>query len=111
LGEVVEELTRGDFHYRRVGLVRFKGKVNAIEVFTPVGESGKSHPAWLEGYRKGVEFYRKREFAEAVAAFEGVRAETGGEDRLCEMYLAECKSLLANAPSADWDGAWALTEK
>jgi len=68
-------------------------------------------PLWFPAYREAVELYRGRDFQRAYAAFEAVRAQIGGEDGLCEMYLARCKSYLSNPPAADWDGSWALTEK
>jgi adenylate cyclase len=94
-----------------VGLVKFMGKQKTIEVFTPLGESSAPCPAWLEGYHKAIGLYRKREFREAHTAFEAAKAQIGGEDRLCEMYMARCKSCVSEAPRADWDGAWTLTEK
>jgi adenylate cyclase len=111
VGEAVERRTRGRFHYRQIGLVRFKGKVKAIEVFAPLGESGSPCPAWLDEYHLGICLYRKRAFQEALGSFESARSQMGGEDRLCEMYLARCKSCLYDPPAADWDGTWTLTEK
>lgn len=111
VGEAVESLTRDKFHYRRVGLIRFKGKTKAIEVYTPLGERGAALPGWVEGYHGAIGLYRQREFERAEAAFEAASAEMGGEDCLCEMYLKRCREYIAAAPAADWDGAWTLTEK
>jgi adenylate cyclase len=111
VGEAVEELTRNEFHYRRVGSVKFKGKLNAIEVYTPLGDVRSACPAWLKGHNDAVMLYRGRKFDEAYTAFEAVRSEIGHEDRLCEMYLSVCKSNLAEPPGEDWDDAWTLTEK
>jgi adenylate cyclase len=111
VGGAVEELTRDAFHYRRIGLVRFKGKQNAIEVFTPLAESASARPAWLDAYHAAIDLYRKQAFQEASAAFEAVRPEIGARDRLCVMYLARCNSCLSDPPPADWDPAWTQTEK
>jgi len=111
VGGAVEELTRGDFHYREVGAVRFKGKLKAIAVFTPLAGKKGACPAWLEGYHEAISLYRKREFEQARAAFETAKAGIGRGDRLCDMYLAECESWRFNPPDADWDGSWTLTEK
>jgi adenylate cyclase len=111
VGQAVEELTRRSFHYRQVGIVKFKGKQKAIEVFTPLGESGSPCPPWLVDYHTAVAHYRKHSFQEALAAFEAVNLNIGGEDRLCEMYLAHCKACLSDPPGPGWDGAWTLTEK
>jgi adenylate cyclase len=111
IGEAVESLTRQWFHYRRVGSVQFKGKLKTIEAFTPLGESDSPCPAWLERYHAAVALYRERSFSDALAAFDAVRVEIGGEDRLCEMYIDRCREFLGNPPDASWDGAWTLTEK
>jgi adenylate cyclase len=111
VGEAVEELTRGEFCYRRVARVRFKGKVKAIEVYTVLGESGAPCPVWLEEYHAAVELYRRREFAKALAAFEEVRQKIGNEDKICGMYVAECNACREHAPGTEWDGSFGLTEK
>jgi adenylate cyclase len=111
VGEAVEELTRNEFHYRRVGLVQFKGKSKTIEVFTPLGESSEPSPGWLQSYNRAVDLYRRREFRMAQAAFAEARVKMGCKDRLCEMYLKECETYQSNPPAADWTGAWLLTEK
>lgn len=111
VGEAVEELTRDKFCYRHVGLVRFKGKSNTIEVFTPLGGFGSPCPIWLDTYHRAIGLYRKREFKEAQATFEAIRARISGEDGLCDLYIERCKSHLSEPPPPDWDGAWTLTEK
>jgi len=111
VGGAVEELTRGDFHYRAVGSVKFKGKAHAIEVFTPLGEKTAGSPPWLEAYHEGIALYRRREFEKARAAFESAKAGMGGQDRLCAMYVAECEGWQFNPPEENWDGSWTMTEK
>jgi adenylate cyclase len=69
VGQAVEELTRRSFHYRQVGIVKFKGKQKAIEVFTPLGESGSACPSWLVDYHAAVARYREHSIHEALAAF------------------------------------------
>jgi len=46
-----------------------------------------------------------------LAGFEAVAIEIGGNDRLCEMYIDQCRAFMVNPPPPDWDGAWTLTEK
>jgi len=111
IGEAVENLTRQWFLYRKVGSVQFKGKLNVIEVFTPLGETGTASPPWLERYHAAIALYRQRSFTEALAGFEAVAIEIGGNDRLCEMYIDQCRAFMVNPPPPDWDGAWTLTEK
>jgi len=111
IGEAVESLTRQWFVYRKVGAVQFKGKLKVIEVFTPLGEAGMACPPWLEPYHAAIALYRRRAFAEALAGFEAVAIEIGGHDRLCEIYVEQCRAFAVDPPPPDWDGAWTLTEK
>lgn len=111
VGERAEELTRGDFWYRRVDRLRFKGKTQPIEVFIPLSGRSEAAPAWLEAYHAAVARYRERRFAEAAAAFREVDAVIGGGDFLCGMYAERCERYGQAPPDADWDGSHTLTEK
>ena len=111
VGEAVETLTRQWFQYRRVGRVRFKGKLNAIEVYTPLGEAGSAPPPWLERYHAAIALFTQGRFAEAKEELDAVLAERGGADSLCEMYLERCRECIAEPPGPGWDAAWALSEK
>jgi adenylate cyclase len=111
VGEAVQHLTRERFHYRQVGQVQFKGKMKTIEVYTPLGDASSLCPRWLDDYHLAIGLYRKRAFERAAAAFEEVRGQIGGEDRLCEMYIERCEAHMADAPPPAWEGSWTLTEK
>jgi adenylate cyclase len=111
VGETVEVLTRGEFIYRNVGAIAFKGKTRPIEVFTLLSYRSQPAPAWLAKYHDAVKMYRGRQFAEAASRFETAAREIGGRDFLCEMYLERCGAFIRQPPPADWDGSDALTEK
>ena len=111
VGGDVEALTRGKFVYRAVDRARFKGKTHPIEVFTVIGDGGMAAPDWLARWHEAVELFRTARFAEARAVFQEVAAQIGGEDFLCEMYLARIAEFAQTPPAADWDGAQTLAEK
>ena len=111
VGEKVEELTRGEFVYRRVDRLRLKGKTQAVEVFIPLSERATPAPAWLAEFHQAIELYRARSFREAAQRFQEVNRQLGGDDFLCAMYAARCEQFAQNHPPADWDGSHTLTEK
>lgn len=111
VGGSVEALTRGKFVYRAVDRARFKGKTVPIEVFALLSDAATPAPAWLARWHEAVEHFRAARFAEAARLFRDVAAEIGGDDFLCEMYLARIAEYELSPPPADWDGAHTLSEK
>jgi adenylate cyclase len=111
IGQETEKLTREKFIYRKVGAVAFKGKTRTVETFTVLGDRSQPAPAWLEKYHAAIKLYLARQFAEAAGQFEAVRAEIGGKDYLCEMYMESCGACIERPPAESWDGSITLTEK
>ncbi len=111
VGGDVEALTRGKFVYRAVDRARFKGKTHPIEVFAVLSDAATPAPAWLVRWHEAVAHFRAARFAEAAALFREVGTEIGGEDFLCETYLARIAEYERTPPPADWDGAHTLSEK
>jgi hypothetical protein len=77
----------------------------------PLSTADTSPPEWLTRYHNAITLYRGREFERAAAEFAAVNDQLGGGDFLCGMYAARCTRLIREAPKADWDGSYALTEK
>ncbi|HXB01987.1 MAG TPA: adenylate/guanylate cyclase domain-containing protein [Opitutaceae bacterium] len=111
IGEETEKLTRDQFVYRGVDLLTFKGKTNPVEVFGVLSDRSQPPPAWLATYHDAIILYRGRQFAEAIARFEAVQKEIGGEDFLCTMYLGRCADYIKQRPPGNWDGSYTLSEK
>jgi adenylate cyclase len=111
VGQSVEELTRAEFVYRRVDLLRLKGKNKPVEVYIPLSTRATPPPPWLEAYHAAIGLYRARRFEEAMQGFRETLAQIGGEDFLCRMYLERCEVFAKTPPAPDWDGGHTLTEK
>lgn len=111
IGGSVEQLTQGRFVYRRVDLARFKGKKLPVETFAVLSDHTVPAPAWLAEYHDGMVHFRAQRWAEAETLFRAVNAQLGGNDFLCQMYLARLAEFAAHPPPANWDGAHTLTEK
>jgi adenylate cyclase len=111
IGGSVEALTRGKFVCRAVDRARFKGKTHPIEVFAVLSDANTPAPAWLGRWHDAIAHFRAARFADAASLFRAVASEFGGEDFLCEMYLSRISEYEIAPPSADWDGAYTLSEK
>jgi len=99
---------------REVDLMRVKGKDRPVAVYESLGyrrgELDSGLGAMLEAYGRGLAAYRRRDWGEAIAAFEAaLRADPG--DGLSEIYLDRCRIYAAEPPPAEWDGVWVLKEK
>jgi adenylate cyclase len=108
--ETIEELTRDRFHFRRVDSLKLKGKSKATAVFTVLGEKPAPAPVWLAEYHRAVDLYHARMFREAAEVFRKLGEELK-DDPLCAMYATRCDLYAETPPSADWDGAFTMTEK
>lgn len=111
IGGSVEELTRGQFVYRRVDLLAVKGKSKPVEVFAVLSGDAQPAPGWLAKYHEAIRLYRARQFEPAAALFKTVAADIGADDYLCKMYIQRCENYQANPPPPDWNGTFTLTEK
>jgi adenylate cyclase len=61
-------------------------------------------------FAEGLARYREGDFASATTWFEKALAANSG-DRLSAIYVERCRQLSKSPPPADWDGAWAMSEK
>lgn len=111
VGETVEQLTRDHFTFREVGFLRVKGKTKPVHIFTPLSEKSAPEPAWLADYHKALALHRARDFAGAASLFESVKQRIGGDDFLCDWYIALARRYEVDPPDSDWDGSETLTEK
>ena len=110
VGQSVEEKTRTRFHYQLVDRVKFVGKAQAIEVFTPLCETSEAPPPWLVEYHRAVTLYRSRQFHEAAGVFRNLAEQSVG-GALCRMYLSRCECFINIPPDPNWDGIHLMTEK
>jgi len=114
IGESVVALIRDEFHLRSVDLVQVKGKTQAVEAFTVLGEKTEAltpeRQKFLSGYEEGVRTFRIREFVRAKELFvEALALEP--DDRLAKEYLANCEEFLLHPPDASWTGVRVMTKK
>ena len=114
LGESVAKLVREEFHLLSVDIVQVKGKSQAVEVFTVLGEKSASLPGetqrFLEAHEAGVRAFRDRDFTRARDCF-GEALAARPDDPLASGYLASSEQFIAVPPDESWRGVRVMTEK
>jgi adenylate cyclase len=98
---------------RELGRVRVVGKEAPVRVFELLGRKGQLSPEWrkaLEAYNKGLAHFVKRQYEEAVVAFQEV-VKIFPKDGPGNLYLNAARDYAAIPPEETWDGVFNLTAK
>ena len=114
IGASVVELVRDQFHLQTIDLVQVKGKTEAVETFTVLGEKSEALPAeqqkFLAAYEEGIRAFRARSFTKAKELFEkALQARPG--DHLTGEYLVSCEAFIQTPPDSSWTGVRIMTKK
>jgi adenylate cyclase len=88
---------------RELDVVQVKGKQDPVSIFQILGRISDRavFDAPLEIFRKGMENYRSRNWAEAQTLFKHVEDWWPGDPPSC-LYQLRCRELLAKPPGKDW---------
>jgi adenylate cyclase len=98
---------------RELGRVRVVGKETPIRVFELLAPKGQLSDEWkkaLPFYEKGLVLFGKRDYSQAVIAFEEV-IKIFPKDGPANLYLNASRDYSAIPPEEDWDGVFNLTAK
>jgi adenylate cyclase len=98
---------------RELGRILVVGKAIPIRVFEPLARKGTLSADWqkaLSAYNKGMAQYYKRDYDQAILAFEEVIRIFPG-DGPATFYLNASRDYSAIPPDPDWDGVIKLTAK
>lgn len=109
ISDAVRHRVHDQFVCRSADLVKVKGKMQPLEIFTVQGRKGECDMAVIEIFENAIRLFRSGSFTDALAEFEKARA-TGLDDGLTAMYLERCQDMIATPPEA-WDGVWTMTKK
>ena len=102
-----------DVEARELDLIRVVGKREAVRVYELLDRRGQLEPEKVEllgCYNRGLELYKERRFADAIAAFREA-LEVSPLDGPSLTYVDRCEDYLEAPPEADWDGVYTLTSK
>ena len=98
---------------RELGRVRVMGKDIPIRVYELLARKGELPAEWqkaLPAYNKGLAHYRRREYEQALVAFDEV-VKIFPQDGPTEHYVSTARDYVAIPPDPDWDGVIKLTAK
>jgi len=114
IGESVADLVRDQFRLRTVDLVQVKGKTEAVQTFTVLGEKSESltpvQEQFLAAYEEAIVAFRGRRFSQARDLFaQALKLQTG--DHLTTEYLASCEAFIQTPPDESWTGVRVMTKK
>ena len=111
LYDAIKSLKNDDaISYRLLDTVAVKGKTKGVKIYTAsnsISISGKK--AW-ELHNKGMEFYYRRDFAEASKCFAEV-LDIIKDDFNALNLLERCKAYCALPPPENWDGVEVMHSK
>jgi adenylate cyclase len=114
IGESISPLVEKEFVLQPVDLIRVKGKLKPVAVFTVVALRGAAMAekveAALRHYGEGMVAYRAGRFEEARAAFKAAQTKAT-LNRLAAIYIERCEALIAAPPEGVWDGVFVMTKK
>lgn len=99
--------------YRELDKVRVKGKSIPVHIYQPLGlrsQLSEQDLQLLDQYHRAIQLFRNRDWEKARALFDQVKQHSD-YNRICELYIEYIRQFTAQAPAADWDGAFTLYEK
>jgi len=115
-GLVVSETTmagQDDFVFRRLDLVKVKGKTEAVKVYEPLclkEEATQELLEELQQHELGLAAYLKQDWQQAEQLFEQLQRQKPNT-RVYSLYLERINELRLRNLGAEWDGVYERREK
>ena len=114
IGENTAGLVKDSFLLREVDQVRVKGRVQPVQIYELVGNSGDSLPKEKEQafshFAAGLEAYRQQHWQAALNLFTQCLTLLP-EDGPSRTMLERCQIYQQAPPPTDWDGVFTMTTK
>ena len=114
LSENTYRRLQGTYRIRDIDDVVVKGKTEPVRIYEALDYHGpESFPNLMEvvgHFGEGREAYRLGDWTKAIRCFRKV-LELHPGDRLAQIYIDRCETLVATPPQEAWQGIWVMTEK
>jgi adenylate cyclase len=94
----------------RSGINVGKTEPQRVFVLGRKGDVGSERLALRDTYEEALAAYRRKDWHEALAGFEGCLEIMPG-DGPSKVFLSRIAQFCTTAPGPDWDGVWSLVEK
>lgn len=108
------EGSNGQHPFRELDLIVVKGKTEPVTVYEALAhhnpETFVNMQATLDVFEQGLNNYRNRNWAAAIADFRNA-LELRPEDGPSQLYLERCEFYRNMPPPDDWQGVWEMMAK
>jgi adenylate cyclase len=105
---------QGTYRIRDIDDVVVKGKTEPVRIHEVLDYHDKaSFPHLMEvvgHFGEGRAAYRNGDWPEAIRCFR-TALELNPDDRLSQIYIERCETLIAHPPEEAWRGVWVMTSK
>ncbi len=100
------------FFFRKLDLVRVKGKNEPVAIYELISEEVDSDlkKTLVEPYKNALELYHSGNFTAAFRAFETLQNEHS-EDGPSKLFTERCSLFIEEPPAEDWEGVWTFKTK
>ena len=99
--------------YRKLDLVRVKGKLEPVAIFEPVGLIGEIAEQVLdemEQFHRAQDHYKAQRWDDAERLLSAL-SHADPHRKVYKVYLERVANLRTQAPMANWDGVFTFTSK
>jgi len=104
--ESTKKAVKRKFIFRKLDLVRVKGKNKPITIYELICRANEEYDAdKIKAYESALKSYLSQKWDRAAAEFKKV------DDFASKEFIKRCKEFKKNPPSKDWDGVWVMTSK
>ena len=112
VGETTCNIAGDSFFFRKLDLVRVKGKNEPVAIYELISEEVDSDlkKPLVESYENALELYRSGNFTAAFRAFETLQNEHS-DDGPSKLFTERCSLFIEEPPAEDWEGVWTFKTK
>jgi adenylate cyclase len=111
-GECKQACGEALFVFQRLGKERVKGRIRPVDIYTAyLPEQAKTLTEEIAASECALLLYEQRAFAQAEQEYARLQVACPRNAKLYGVYVERCKRYLAEAPPADWDGAFTHASK
>ena len=114
ISEGTYDLVKDLIYARELDFIRVKGKTKPVRVYEVIAKRDNALPpdvqSAIEDFARGLEFYRRMEWAMAVKAFQRVLSAKP-EDGPTQEFLRRCEIFLQSPRPKEWDGVFEMRTK
>jgi len=113
ISENTKKLLKGTYRIRELDCVIVKGQTKPVKIFEVLDHHDEeTFPNIMEViayFHDGLQKYKKRNFKEAIKAFNQVLLLY--KDPVTNMYLQRCEHFITQPPADNWDGVFTMKSK